>query len=109
MGGGGGGGLKNLRAPDKERSTRFYEKVLALECTKRSTITICLVNIDPDTIEDLNKLLYNLLGHACSKIIHKKVHFFHAKNLPAKLPGYGLAHVHILVLYIHTVFIESTF
>ena len=35
-----------------------------LECTKRSTITICLVNIDLDTIEDLNKLLSNQLGHA---------------------------------------------
>ena len=56
-----------------------------LECTKRSTITICLVNIDLDTIEDLNKLLSNQLGHACSKItiiIHRKVHFYHAKNLP---------------------------
>ena len=30
--------------------------------------TACLVNINLDTVEDLNKLLSNQLGHACSKI-----------------------------------------
>ena len=46
--------------------------------------------INLNTVEDLNKLLSYQLGHACSKIIHRKVHYSHPKNLPAKLPGYGL-------------------
>ena len=43
-----------------------------LERTKRSTITVCLINdaayyIDIETVEDLNRFCYQL-GHACSKI-----------------------------------------
>ena len=92
QGGGGGGGGGSLGSEEPPQTKKGPPKG-PLECTKRSTITICLVNIDLDTIEDLNKLLSNQLGHACSKIIHRKVLFFHAKNLPAKLPGYGLANM----------------
>ena len=74
-----------------------------LECTRRSTITVCLINIDIDldTVKDLNKFCYPISytsGHAYSKItlyIIMKVHFFHAKNLPAELPGYGLDKVYL--------------
>ena len=56
-----------------------------------------MLHINLDTVEDLAEqvLLFNQLGHTCSKItviIQRKVHFLYAKNLHAKLPGYGLVY-----------------
>ena len=39
-----------------KRSTRLHKKSMALDCTKRSTITVCVIN--DATVEELNKFFY---------------------------------------------------
>ena len=112
-GGGGGGGVFRPPLPPRERKVHWKVRKGPqnvqkgpLECTRRSSITVCLINdaayytdIDLDTVENLNKFCYEIffcdqLGHTCSNIIQRKVHFFcMQKNLPAELPGYNLGYV----------------
>ena len=71
-----GGSLGSEEPPPPPPKTKKCPPKGPLECMKMCTITICLVNINLDTVEDLDKLLSNQLGHACSKItivIHRKV------------------------------------
>ena len=75
-----------------KRSTRMHKKVHYYNLLDQRCCIVIIIQISIlDTIEDLNQfLLSNQLRHACSKTIQRKVHFLCAKNLPAKLPGYGL-------------------
>ena len=75
---------------------------------KRSTITVCLINdaayytdVDHEYRVDYygrrsseQVLLSNKLGHTCCIITitiqERSLHVLHAKNLPVKLPGYGI-------------------
>ena len=80
----GGGGSLGCEEPPRQRSTKtMYEKVhWNVSCYIRGSEQV---------------LLSNQLGHAyaCYKkstiIIQRNVYVSYAKNLPAKLPGYGLA------------------
>ena len=82
----------SLGSEEPPRQRKVHKKVL--ECAKRSTITVCLINDALDTVRPEQVFQSNQLGHACSIQLYKeRFTFCMQRTYPLNCLATALIHV----------------